>query len=111
MDVMVVHPLQQCVVAKAAVTSFQGCEFGEKEKHHKYDVACEEEGVDFIPLIVEFFGSWGKEACAFFEKLAKCAASRVGASKYDILLQLHRQLCVSLIRCNAKVVAKRTVVE
>jgi hypothetical protein len=111
LDVMVVHPLQQCLLAKASLASLQGCEFGEKEKHHKYDVACEEEGIDFIPLIVEYFGSWGKEACEFFEKLAKGVASRVGSSKFDILLQLHRQLCVSLIRCNAKAVAKRTVVE
>jgi len=110
LDVTVIHPLQDSLLSKSSTESGQGCAFAEAKKHKKYDLLSQEENIDFIPLVVEFFGSWGPEANKFFSKLAKSIAGRTGSSVTDVALQIQRQLCVCLIRCNAKAVAKRTSV-
>ena|SRR5689334_10279241 len=108
LDITVIHPLQESLLSKSSTESGQGCAFGESKKHAKYDFLCQQESIDFIPLVVEFFGSWGKEANLFFSKLAKAIAGRTGSLSIDVALQIQRQLCVCLIRCNAKAVAKRS---
>jgi len=110
LDITVVHPLQEALLAKSSTESGQGCALGESKKHSKYDLLCEQDGIDFIPLVVEYFGTWGKEANAFFSKLAKAIAGRTGGLIPDVALQMQRQLSVCLVRCNAKAVAKRTSV-
>ena len=105
-----VHPLQEALLAKSSTEGGQGCIFGESKKHKKYDLLCEQEGIDFIPLVVEYFGTWGKEANVFFTKMTKAIAGRTGGLVSEVALQLQRQLSIALIRCNAKAVAKRTSV-
>jgi hypothetical protein len=79
----------------------------EREKHRKYDALCDEENISLIPLAVEYFGCWGKEAVCFFEKLCKDVANRFDTSASDVSLQLSRQLAVSLVRSNARAVLRR----
>jgi hypothetical protein len=107
-DVLVIHPLQQAVLPKSAIESGQGCLHGESKKHLKYDLLCDQEGIDFLPLVAEYFGTWGKEAQAFFVKLSKAIAGRSGVSISEVALEMQRKLAICLVRCNAKAVAKRT---
>ena len=107
LDVTVVHPLQGSILPKSSKAPLQGCLHGEAVKHTKYDEVCERENISIIPLAVEFFGCWGKEATGFFEVVAKNVACRFNSSEADALLQLYRQLSVCLVRYNAKAVLKR----
>ena len=107
LDVTVIHPLQVSILRKSSLARLQGCIHGEEVKHTKYDELCKEEKISLIPLAVEFFGCWGKEATNFFQVVAKDVACRFNSSESDTLLQLYRQLSVCLVRYNAKAVLKR----
>jgi len=107
LDVTVIHPLQDAILSKSSKASLQGCLHGENGKHKKYDGHCDSENIMLIPLAVEFFGCWGGEATNFFAELAKDVACRFNNTIHETLLQLHRQLSICLIRCNAKAVLKR----
>jgi len=107
LDVTVIHPLQESILLKASKAPLQGCLHGESVKHKKYEGVCQSEDILLIPLAVEFFGCWGKEATDFFDHIAKDVACRFNNSKAEVLLQLHRQLSICLVRCNAKAVLKR----
>jgi hypothetical protein len=108
LDITVIHPLQVAILPKSSVESGRACAFAEEKKHKKYDITCDMDNIDFIPLAVEFFGLWGEEATKFFDKLAKLIAARSGSSPANILLDIYRKLSVCLIRCNAQAVSLRT---
>ena len=37
-------------------------DYESKAKCSKYEVACREQGLNFVPMVVQVFGTWGKEA-------------------------------------------------
>ena len=69
---------------------------------------CQEEGIDFIPMIVEASsGSWGAEARELFREMSKTAA-RLTGDPYSVKLEQSMQtLSVCLHRANARAILRR----
>ena len=69
---------------------------------------CQEEGIDFIPMIVEASGgSRGAEARDLFRELSKTAARLTGDPPSVKLEQSLQSLSVSLHRANARAILRR----
>eukprot|EP00660_Eupelagonema_oceanica_P019521 gene19521-biopygen901 len=70
---------------------------------------CTDEGLDFIPMIVEASGGgWGADACQLFHTLSKSAARLTGDTPSDKLEQFHQSLSVCLHRANARAIWRRS---
>ena len=69
---------------------------------------CQEEGIDFVPMIVEASsGSWGAEAREVFREMSKMAA-RLTGDPYSVKLeQCLQTLSVCLHRANARAILRR----
>eukprot|EP00662_Eupelagonemidae_sp_cell21_P058166 gene58166-biopygen117091 len=69
---------------------------------------CLEEGIDFIPMIMEAHGgSWGEDARNLFHELSKSAARLTGDSPPEKLEQYLQSISVTLHRANARAVLRR----
>ena len=69
---------------------------------------CSEEGIDFVPIIIEAVGgSWGPTATKVFYNLAKAKSSITGESKNTILNQLRQTLGTTLHKANARSILRR----
>jgi hypothetical protein len=104
LDTMVVHPQALTYISESSTSSLSASAKGESIKHDKYDIPAQQANIDFIPLVVEFYGAWGKEATKFFKKLIGQIADRFDRQPSDVSLQLYRELSVSLVRSNANAV-------
>ena len=49
-------------------------DYESKVKRSKYEVACREQGLHFVPMVVEVFGTWGKEATPVMDIVSKAVA-------------------------------------
>ena len=53
-----------------------------------------------IPLVVETYGAWGKEALEAFSMLASCLATSSSRPKSVVLSELYGRLNLHLVRAN-----------
>ena len=86
------------------------CSLYANRKRQFLDTAahCQEEGIDFIPMIVEASsGSWGVDARNLFREVSKTAA-RLTGDPYSVKLeQCLQNFSISLHRANARAVLRR----
>ena len=69
---------------------------------------CEEEGISFLPLVVEAHGGgWGQEAHKVWAQLAKTKCSVTGERESIVVCHLLQRLGVILHRENARSILKR----
>eukprot|EP00731_Ephydatia_muelleri_P016310 Em0009g734a len=68
----------------------------ECRKHEANDTKCQELGWTCIPLAVETFGHWGKEAQAVFSHLASFIAIHQASPKSSVLNEIYSRLNMSL---------------
>eukprot|EP00973_Karenia_brevis_P072562 10079692-Karenia_brevis.AAC.1 len=69
---------------------------------------CNEEGMDFIPMIVEASGGgWGKEACRVWTEIAKTNALVSGDPKSSVAMQALQRFSRILHRENARSIVRR----
>ena len=61
-DISVTSPLNSNIMFEAGVTAGAAAQATELRKHEANDVKCSELGWLCIPLVVESYGAWGKEA-------------------------------------------------
>ena len=66
----VVSPLNSNVLSAVGARAGAASEAAELRKHTANDAKCAELGWVSIPLVVESYGAWGKEAQQSFSKLA-----------------------------------------
>ena len=59
------------------------------------------------PLAVESYGRWGSEARQVFSHLASRLSFGLGIQKPKILVEMHGQLNIVLVRCNARALYSR----
>ena len=69
-DISVVSPLNSSVLSTVGARAGAASEAAELRKHTANDAKCAELGWVSIPLVVESYGAWGKEAQQSFSKLA-----------------------------------------
>ncbi|KAL5483840.1 hypothetical protein EMCRGX_G020256 [Ephydatia muelleri] len=76
----------------------------ECRKHEANDTKCQELGWTCIPLAVETFGHWGKEAQAVFSRLASFIAIHRASPKSSVLNEMYSRLNMSLVRSVARAI-------
>ena len=73
-DITVTSPLTPAMLRDASTSAGSAAFAAECRKHEANDTKCQELGWTCIPLAVETFGHWGKEAQAVFSRLASFIA-------------------------------------
>jgi hypothetical protein len=106
LDVTVVSPLIIENLGVAGVLDVVSK--AEDEKHVLYDPKCKDLGWHFIPLAVDSYGHWGREAHKCFAKLATRIAVRTQVSSSVALSSLYNTLGVVLARQNARAILARS---
>ena len=70
-------------------------------------MACEREGIVFIPLPVETLGGWHDKAVDQLRKLARAQARNTGKEEDEAIRHLFQRLGVLLVRGNAALFLNR----
>ena len=70
----------------------------EQRKHFSNDAKCDELAYVCVPLVVELYGAWGKEAISQLAlRLTTCSSK----AKSVVLTELYGRLNLHLVRANA----------
>ena len=77
-DVTVISPLTPLTLNEASIHEGAAGLVAETRKHAANDARCQALGWSCIPLAVETFGNWGREAQCVFSRLATLLALRQG---------------------------------
>ncbi|KAL5467219.1 hypothetical protein EMCRGX_G031419 [Ephydatia muelleri] len=70
----------------------------EARKLHSNDLKCQELGWSCIPLAVETYGNWGKEAHDTFSMLASYLAIHQSSPKSAVVAEIYCRLNIALVR-------------
>ncbi|KAL5506584.1 hypothetical protein EMCRGX_G008263 [Ephydatia muelleri] len=100
-DISVTSPLNSNIMSEAGVTAGAAAQATELRKHEANDVKCSELGWLCIPLVVESYGAWGKEAMESFSSLASRLAITSSRPKSAVLSELYGRLNLNLVRANS----------
>ncbi|KAL5517626.1 hypothetical protein EMCRGX_G003208 [Ephydatia muelleri] len=84
-DITVTSPLTPAMLRDASTSAGSAAYAAECRKHEANDTKCQELGWTCIPLAVETFGHWGKEAQAVFSRLASFIAIHRASPKSSVL--------------------------
>ena len=68
-DVSIINPLNKSVIKKAAKQQLKAAETREQSKRNKYDPLCQSIDAEFIPIVIESYGGYGKEFITFLTRL------------------------------------------
>ena len=79
----------------------------ETRKHAANDPKCRELGWMCIPMAVETYGSWGKEAQHMFSRLATYLAIHLSCPKSRVLADIYGRLNICLVRAVARAILAR----
>eukprot|EP00731_Ephydatia_muelleri_P021928 Em0014g519a len=97
-DVTVISPLTPATLNFSAVTEGAAAQAAEERKHASNDAKCEDLWWTCIPLAVESYGNWGKEARDVFNRLASLLAFGHSSTKPRLLTEIYSHLNMSLAR-------------
>ena len=106
-DISVTSPLNSNIMSEAGVTAGAAAQTTELRKHEANDVKCGELGRLCIPLVVESYGAWGKEAMESFSSLASRLAITSSRPKSAVLSELYGRLNLNLVRANVRAIMSR----
>ena len=84
-DITVISPLTPAMLRDASTSAGSAAYAAECRKHEANDTKCQELGWTCIPLAVETFVHWGKEAQAVFSRLASFIAIHRASPKSSVL--------------------------
>ncbi|KAL5497035.1 hypothetical protein EMCRGX_G013429 [Ephydatia muelleri] len=96
-DVTVTSPLTPVTLNEASINEGAAALAAETRKHAANDARCQALGWSCIPLAVETFGNWGREAQGVFSRLATLLALHQGRSKSTVVRDIYGHLSISLI--------------
>ena len=106
-DVTVASPLTPAVLNEAGMTAGAA---GEQRKYIANDPKCQELGCMCVPLAVETYGNWGREAHTTFTHLATRLAICVSLPKRRSLpADLFGRLSLVLTRSIARAILSRSL--
>ena len=110
LDVTVVSPLQVQLRKKAAEEKGSATNKRYDEKNTMYRAACEREGIQFFPLVVETFGGWHPNSEVVITKLAKQLAAHTGNNPSEVTSHVYQRLGILLPWGNSALITTRTPV-
>ena len=64
--------------------------------------ACRAQGINFLPLVAERHGGWGKVAVAVVDRVARSLARQTGQREEETMRQTWSRLAVTLQRSNGQ---------
>ena len=106
-DVTVASPLTPATLNEAGVSAGAAAHVAENRKHAANDTKCQELGWSCIPLAVETYGNWGKEAQYVFSRLASLLAVGQSSPKPKMVAEIYGRLNLSLVRSVARAIMGR----
>ena len=106
-DLSVTSPLNSKILSEAGVTAGAAAHATELRKHEANDAKCSDLGWVCIPLVVESYGAWGKEALEAFSMLASRLATSSSRPKSMVLSELYGRLNLHLVRANVRAILCR----
>ena len=109
-DITVTSPLTPATISDASTVSGAAAYAAECRKHSTNDARCQELGWVCIPLAVETFGHWGKEAQNVFSRLASLLSIHQGRPKSVALFDIYSRMNMCLVRSVSRAIVGRVVV-
>eukprot|EP00731_Ephydatia_muelleri_P017572 Em0010g670a len=107
LDITVTSPLIPSILTAASLSEGAAVEEAEVRKHRANDPKCSELGWVCIPLAVETYGNWGREAQSTFSRLASHLAIITSSHKSKVLTELYSRLNFTLVRAVARALLAR----
>ena len=109
-DVTVTSPLTPATLHDTCNSAGVAAHKAECRKHSSNDPKCQELGWVCVPLAVESYGNWGKEAQNTFARLASILSISLHCSKAKVLTEIYGRLNTSLVRSVARAILSRRCV-
>ena len=106
LDITVTSPLIPSILTAASLSEGAAAEEAEAMKHKANDPKCSELGWVCIPLAVEMYGNWGREAQTTFSRLASHLAI-TSSYKGKVLTEIYSRLNLTLVRAVARALLAR----
>eukprot|EP00731_Ephydatia_muelleri_P021237 Em0013g964a len=103
-DVTVTSPLSVSILPEASVSVGAAALEAGVRKHRANDPKCSELGWVCVPLTVETYGNWGKEAQATFSRLASCIATTSSCHKSQVLGEMYGRLNFTLVQAISRAI-------
>eukprot|EP00731_Ephydatia_muelleri_P010138 Em0005g724a len=97
LDVSITSPLNPVTLLEAGVSATAAAQATEARKHQANDPKCSELGWVCVPMVVETYGAWGKEATAIISSVASRLATSTCRPKSTILHEIYGQLNLNLV--------------
>ena len=107
-DVTVTSPLTPAILNISSIYEGAAGRVAEARKHTTNDAKCHDLGWLCIPLAVETYGNWGKEAHEVFNRLASLLAFGQTGHKSGLLLEIYSHVNMSLVRSIARAILHGT---
>eukprot|EP00731_Ephydatia_muelleri_P006859 Em0003g1107a len=107
LDITVTSPLIPSILTAASLSEGAAAEEAEVRKRRANDPKCSELGWVCIPLAVETYGMWGREAQSTFSRLASHPAIITSSHKSKVLTELYSRLNFTLVRAVARALMAR----
>ena len=108
-DLSVTSPLNPTTLLEASVTTGVDALTTELRKHSSNDTKCKELDWVCVPLVVESYGAWGKEALESISQLASRLATCSSKTMSVVLTELYGRLNLHLVRANAIAILSRSI--
>eukprot|EP00731_Ephydatia_muelleri_P004348 Em0002g524a len=110
-NVTVTSPLTPAILNISSIyEGAAGRVVAEARRHTTNDAKCQDLGWLCIPLAVETYGNWGKEAHEAFNRLASLLAFGQTSHKSGLLLEIYSHVNMSLVRSIARAILGRALV-
>ena len=107
LDVSITSPLNPVTLLEAGVSATAAAQATEARKHKANDPKCSELGWVCVPMVVETYGAWGKEATTIISSVASRLATSTCWPKSIILNEIYGRLNLNLVCANATAVLSR----
>eukprot|EP00731_Ephydatia_muelleri_P010406 Em0005g992a len=107
LDVSIPSPLNPVTLLEAGVLATAAAQATEARKHQANDPKCSELGWVCVPMVVETYGAWGKEATAIISSVASRLATSTCRPKSTILHEIYGRLNLNLVCANATAILSR----
>ena len=108
-DITVTSPLTPATLRDASTVSGVAAHAAECRKHSTNDARCQELGWVCIPLAVETFGHWEKEAQNVFSRLASLLSIHQGRPQSVVLFEIYSRMNMCLVRSVSRAIVGRVV--
>ena len=107
LDVSITSLLNPVNLLEAGVSATAAAQATESRKHHANDPKCSDLGWVCVPMVVETYGAWGKEATAIISSGASRLATSMCWPKSSVLNEINGRLNLHLVRANATAILSR----